>query len=103
MSRFNEPKIISKDVKENGMIDSVKSSTNLYKLTQGRASSAVVSQLEFPVVRDIVSGAKRQIEELSNDGARTSRHDFKSHVGIGWSGHEALDHLRISLQTSSAD
>ena len=33
MSRVNDPKIICKDVKENGMIDSVKTSTKIQFLT----------------------------------------------------------------------
>lgn len=36
-------------------------------------------------------------------GARTSRQDFTSHVGIGSSVQEALDDLLIILQTSSTD
>ena len=37
------------------------------------------------------------------EGARTSRQDFTSHVGIGSRVQEALDDLLIKLQTSSTD
>lgn len=37
------------------------------------------------------------------EGARTSRQDFTSHVGIGSREHEALDDVLIILHTSATD
>ena len=37
------------------------------------------------------------------NGARTSRQDFTSHLGIGFREHETMDEARISLRTSSTD
>ena len=65
---------------------------NFYRLTQGQISLAVVSQLRFSNHREIDI-----LTIWTTEGARMSRQDFTSYVGIGSRVHEALDDALIIL------